>query len=129
RQLPGSPGRSVSDLASAIERGEIKAMLIDGRIAGREATLNPELETALTKLEFLAVIDSYDSPLSRLAHIVLPKALSLEKDGSFTSFDRPVQRVRAAVPPMGESKAVNDAASLLSERMGYGLTMEHPAKT
>jgi len=129
QQLPRSPGRSVSDLASAIERGEIRAMLIDGRIAGRDATLNPELETAVAKLEFLAVIDSYDSPLSRLAHIVLPKALSLEKDGTFTSFDRTVQRVRAAVPPMGESKSVSDAVSLLSERMGYGLAAEHPAKT
>lgn len=127
RSLPNRRGIGNQDLVAAIERGDIKAMIIDGRIAGQANALDPELEAALAKLEFLVVIDTFDSSLSRLAHIVLPKAMSLEKDGTFTNFDRTVQRVRATVPPMGEAKSVLDAVNLLGERMGYGAGPAQPA--
>ena len=122
RTLPSRAGKSQAEIVSAIERGEIKAMLIDGRVSGREATLDPSLESALAKLDFLVVFDSFDSPLAQIANIVLPKAMSLEKDGSFTSFDRTVQRVRAAVPPVGEAKSAVEMVSLLSQRLGYAMT-------
>jgi len=127
RSLPTGRGTGLAGLLDGIESGRIKAMLIDGRIAGRHEWIDPQLGEALTKLEFLAVFDSYDSPLAQIADIVLPKAMSLEKDGTFTSFDRTVQRVRAAVPPMGEAKSVADAIGLLGERMGYGSGPVHPA--
>jgi predicted molibdopterin-dependent oxidoreductase YjgC len=68
----------------------------------------------------LLVIDTFNSPLTQKADMVLPKAATLEKDGTLTSFDRTVQRVRATVPAMGESRPVHDAICMLSERMGYG---------
>ncbi len=126
RQLSTKRGTGSGGLIAAIERGEIRAMIVDGRIAGQNAPIDSELELALARLEFLVVIDTFDSSLSKLAHIVLPKAMSLEKDGTFTSFDRTVQRVRAAVPPMGESKSVLDAISLLGERMGYVIGQTQP---
>ncbi len=113
RTLPTSRGLDRSALIAAINSGTVKAMVIDGSIAGRDAFVDAELGAALEKLEFLAVIDSYTSPLVELADVVLPKAVALEKDGTFTSFDRTVQRVRAAVPAMGESKPVHEAISLL----------------
>jgi len=74
------------------------------------------------------VIDAFDTPLAQKADIVLPKAMSLEKDGTFTSFDRTVQRVRGAVPPMGEAKSIIDAVTMLANRMGYGLPETHAAQ-
>jgi formate dehydrogenase major subunit len=59
---------------------------------------------------------------------VLPKSASLEKDGTFTSFDRSIQRVRAAVPALGEAKSIVETISLISRRMGYGLELQHPAQ-
>jgi formate dehydrogenase major subunit len=128
RQLPTTHGTGLSDLIEAIDSGRIKAMLIDGRIAGQNVALDADLEFTLAKLEFLAVFETYDSPLAKLADIALPKAMSLEKDGTFTSFDRTVQRVRAAVPPMGEARSVLDAVALLGERMGYGVGQPHPSQ-
>jgi predicted molibdopterin-dependent oxidoreductase YjgC len=107
-------------LVEAIERGQIRAMLIDGRITDDGESLDPAFAAALGKLEFLVVLDYSDTELAQLADIVLPKAMSLEKDGTFTSFDRTVQRVRAAVPPMGEARSVLNAIARLGERMGYG---------
>ena len=84
---------------------------------------------ALPKLEFLVVTDFYaDTPLGRLAHIVLPMAMSMEKDGTYTSFDRTVQRLRAAVPPMGEAKDGIDIFSRIARRMGYGMSYRGPAR-
>jgi len=128
RHLPVNPGIGIGELPAAIERGDIRAMIIDGRIANLSGPLAPELEPALGKLEFLLVIDSFDSSVAKRAHIVLPKAMSLEKDGVFTSFDRTVQRVRAAVPPMGEAKSVLDAIMLLGHRMGYGPDEVRPSQ-
>jgi formate dehydrogenase major subunit len=128
RTLPMKRGLAVSELADAIERGQIKAMLIDGSIAGRTNDIDPALTKALAKLEFLIVSDYFNSSVATLADVVLPKATSLEKDGSFTSFDRTVQRVRAAVPALGEAKSIVETVSLLSQRMGYGLENQHPAQ-
>jgi predicted molibdopterin-dependent oxidoreductase YjgC len=121
RTLPAKKGKTQAEMIAAIERGEITAMVVDGRVAGRNETLNAELEAALAKLQFLVVFDAFDSPLAKLANIVLPKSMSLEKDGTFTSFDRTVQRVRAAVPALGEAISGVEFISRLSNRLGYGM--------
>jgi predicted molibdopterin-dependent oxidoreductase YjgC len=83
----------------------------------------------LPSLEFLVVTDFYaGTPLGKLADVVLPVAMSMEKDGTFTSFDRTVQRLRAAVPPMGEAKGAIDIFSRIAQRMGYGMTYRGPAQ-
>jgi formate dehydrogenase major subunit len=125
RHLPATRGLAAGELAAAIERGDVKAMYIEGTIAGRESFLDQALATALAKLDFLVVAESFDSPLAKLAHIVLPKAMSLEKDGTFTNLDRTVQRVRAAVPAIGEAKSGVEIVSLLAQRMGYDLQYPH----
>ena len=82
--------------------------------------------SALTEL--LIVTDSYNSPLTAIAHVVLPMAMNLEKDGTFTNFDRTVQRVRAAVPAMGESRDGIEIISEVAERMGYNLPAVHASR-
>jgi predicted molibdopterin-dependent oxidoreductase YjgC len=128
RQLPATRGLSSSDLAAAIEQGAVKAMYVEGTIAGREEVLDPKLADALAKLEFLVVADAFDSPLAKLAHIVLPLAMSLEKDGTFSNLDRTVQRVRVAVPAIGEAKSGVEIIASLAQRMGYDLDYPHPSQ-
>jgi predicted molibdopterin-dependent oxidoreductase YjgC len=125
RQLPAGRGLASTELAAAIERGTVKAMYIQGTIGGRDRHLDPALAAALSKLDFLIVSDSFDSPLAKLAHIVLPQAMSLEKDGTFTNLDRTVQRVRAAVPAIGEAKSGVEIITQLAQRMGYDLQYPH----
>jgi predicted molibdopterin-dependent oxidoreductase YjgC len=129
RNLTSGAGLSIGDLPAAIEAGRIKAMIIGNTIEGRFTAVNAPLLAALPRLEFLAVTDFYaGTPLARLANIVLPMSMSMEKDGTFTAFDRTVQRLRAAVPPMGEAKSGIDIFSLLARRMGYGLAYRSPAQ-
>ena len=128
KQLPSEPGVAYDGLVDAINAGAIKAMWIEGGHATRSTFVHRALFEALQKLELLIVVDAYDSPLAQIAHVVLPLALNLEKDGTFTNFDRTVQRVRAAVPPMGETRTVIEIISAVSQRMGYGLQASHPSQ-
>lgn len=119
--LPHLPGYAMDEIAGAIEVGEIKALYIESTFA-KEAERSPELLAALPKLDFLIFAGAYgDSPIAEMADVVLPRALSLEVDGTFTSYDRTVQRVRAAVPPIGEARPTGWIFAELAARMGYAL--------
>nr|MBA2753508.1 molybdopterin-dependent oxidoreductase [Chloroflexia bacterium] len=128
RELPSGQGLGLMDLPAAIASGKVTAMYVEGTIAGRHLAINQPLLDALATLPFLVVADSYPSPLTEIAHVVLPKSLYLEKDGTFTSFDRTVQRVRSVVPPMGEAKSGTEIIQALAKRFGYGLDIGHPAR-
>ena len=60
---------------------------------------------ALEKLEFFIVQDVNFSETARYADLVLPACPSLEKEGTFTSTERRIQRMYRAIEPLGESKA------------------------
>ena len=128
RELPRGHGLGVLDLPAAIAAGQVTAMYVEGTIAGRHQAINQPLLDAMATLPFLVVADSYPSPLTEIAHVVLPKSLYLEKDGTFTSFDRTVQRVRSVVPPMGEAKSGTEIVQALANRFGFGLDVSHPTR-
>ncbi len=126
--IPSGPGVDFDNLVEAIESGKIKAMWVEGGHGTRHKISDTRLFEALQKLELLIVTDYYDSPLTAIAHIVLPMATNLEKDGTFTNFDRTVQRVRMAVPPMGEARNGIEIISEVAERMGYDLPAVHASR-
>jgi formate dehydrogenase major subunit len=66
----------------------------------------------LDNLDFLLVQDIFLTATAELADVVLPAAGWGETDGTFTSSERRVQRVRKAIDPPGEAK---DDITLLSE--------------
>lgn len=73
---------------------------------------------ALESLEHLVVVDVFRTETAELADVVLPAAAWAEVDGTFTNTERRVQRVRAAVPPQGQSKPDWWILSQLARRMG-----------
>ena len=126
--LPTAEGIGLDRLAAAIESGEVRALWLEAGLRTRESTVNQELFDALSKLEFLVVVDAYDSPFAQIADVVLPLALNLEKDGTFTSFDRTVQRVRAAVPAMGEAHTSTEILGAVADRLGYTFPKGHASQ-
>jgi predicted molibdopterin-dependent oxidoreductase YjgC len=128
RSLPTDSGIGSDRMVDAIESGAIKAMWVEGGLRTREVFPNPRLFDALQKLEFLVVADAFDSPLAAIADVVLPASTNLEKDGTFTSFDRTVQRVRVAVPSLGESRSTLEIIADVCDRFGYQLGYGHPAQ-
>jgi formate dehydrogenase major subunit/formate dehydrogenase alpha subunit len=128
RELPGEAGIGLPDLPAAIEAGRIKAMYIAGQSHRWSAPIDPELLRALSKLEFLVVEDTFESELTSIAHVVLPAAMYLEKDGTFTNLDRTVQRVRLAVSAPGDAHPTTWYVAELARRLGYSFGYTNPVQ-
>lgn len=127
RSLPTHPGLGMSEMIDAIERGEIKAMYIAAGNHAYSYGLDEQLLAVLPKLEFLVVEDVHRGPLAELAHIVLPGAMFMEKDGTFTSADRTIQRVRYAIAPPGDGHSAVWILQELARQLGYNLAHPHPS--
>jgi len=97
----------LAGVISAVQSGQLRGLIV---LNGIPDFAFPEpLVAAARKLEFLAVIDILKSPLSHLAHVVLPGAAWAEKDGTFVNVDRRAQRIRRAVAPPGAAASEIEA--------------------
>ena len=119
RELPSDTGLGVQALADAINAGTVRAMYIAAQSHKWAQPIDPDLLAALPKLAFLVVEDCFESELTALAHVVLPAAMFLEKDGSFTNVDRTVQRVRLAVSAPGDAHSSTRYLEEIASRLGY----------
>ena len=74
---------------------------------------------ALKNLHGLIIQDLFLNETAReFATIFLPACSSFEKDGTFMNAERRVQRVRRALPPLGESKADWEIVCAMGRAMG-----------
>ncbi len=116
--LSRKPGLTVVEMTEAAARGELRAMFIMGENPVLSDPDVNHVREALSKLDFLAVADIMDNETLRYAHVVLPAASFAEKEGTFTSTERRVQRVRRAVDPVGEARPDWEILCELARRMG-----------
>ena len=74
--------------------------------------------------------DIFFSETCRYADLVLPACPSLEKDGTFVSTERRIQRLYKAMEPLGESKPDWQIIQLIAQRMGGagGWDYKHPSE-
>jgi len=73
---------------------------------------------SLDKLDFLVVQDIFWTETCNYADVVLPGACFAEKDGTFTSGERRLNRIRKAVEPPGEAKADWEIFVMLAQKLG-----------
>lgn len=104
-KLPGKPGLTVVEMMNAAAKGVIKGMYI---LAENPMLSDPDVNhvgEALQNLEFLVVQDIFLTKTAGLADVILPGSSFAERDGTVTSTDRSVQRMRKALELPGEAKA------------------------
>ncbi len=82
----------------------VKTCYLVGDSFDLEGPAGLRLRRLLEGCETVIVQGAYASPLLDFATIVLPGATFAEKDGTVTSLERRIQRVRAAVRPPGEAR-------------------------
>ena len=112
-KLDPKRGWHVSDMFRAMERGDLTALYVLGENpADSEADRHHALKL-LHGLKFLVAQDLFYTKTAQLADVVLPAAAGwCESEGTVTSSERRVQRVRRAVPlPAG----VRDDMEILYE--------------
>jgi NADH-quinone oxidoreductase subunit G len=78
-----------------------------------------ETRAALERVGTVIFTGTNASGTSALAHLVLPGAAWVERDGTFTNFQGRVQRFRAAIEPLGESRPAWQIVGQVLARLGH----------
>ena len=124
---PTEAGLTLTEMVN--QCGEkVKAIFVMGE---NPMLSDPDLnhaEEQFRSLDFLAVSEIFMSETAELADVVLPACSFAEKDGTYTTTDRRVQRVRKAVEPLGDSKPDWWIIQELSRRMGYDMSYGSPSE-
>ena len=78
-------------------------------------------------MELVVVQDLFLNETAKFAHVFLPGASFLEKDGTFTNAERRINRVRAVMKPRSgrhEWQIICEIAT----KMGYPMSYDHPSE-
>ena len=118
--LSEHPGFTITEMIESAYENNLKALYIMGE---NPMVSDPDINhvrRALKKIEFLVVQDIFFSETAKLADVVLPAVSFAEKDGTFTSTDRTIQRIRKAIEPVGDSREDWRVIGEIATKMGYG---------
>lgn len=124
KQLPSHTGFNLATTLQKINRQEIKGVLVFG---SNPIKRNPRLSDPVAvfkNLDFILVQDIILNETAALADVILPGVSFAEKDGTYTSLERRVQRIRQAITPMSSSQQEWKTICQLSERLGYHMTYD-----
>ena len=103
----------------AMERGELRALYVIGENPAQSEADSTQRVRLLDDLDHLVVQDMFLTKTAELADVVLPAAASwCESEGTVTSSERRVQRVRKALEPPGGAR--DDIAILCRSRAPDG---------
>lgn len=119
-------GANLLEILARIQSGQIKALYVIGEnpLATLPASMN--VKGALEKLQLLIVQDPFLTETAKMAHVVLPAATYAEKDGTFTSLEGKVLRVRQALDHVGESLPDWHIMTALANGLGYEWPYQSP---
>ena len=115
--LPPEPGLTVTEMVDGALTGQIRAMVVMGENPLMSEPNLSHAQHAMEALDFVVCIDIFMNETGELADVILPSASFAEKDGTFTNSDRRVQRVRQALPAVGESRVDWQIICELAQRM------------
>jgi formate dehydrogenase major subunit len=128
RPLPTKRGMKTPDMWDAAIAGRLKGLWIIGYDVAQTDPNLKKVHEALKHVEFLVVQDLFLNETTKFAHLVLPGASFLEKDGTFTNLERRIQRIRKAVEPPHGILPDWRVVCEVSNRMGYPMTYRHPSE-
>ena len=126
--LPPKPGLDNHQMIDAIHDGKLKSMYIFGEEISLVDSNANHVASALSKLEFMVAQDIFFSDSCRFADVILPASPSLEKEGTFTSTERRIQRLYQVFEPLGESRPDWKIIIDVANRLGAGWTYTHPSE-
>ena len=88
---------------------------------------DPAVAEAITKADFVVVQELFLTKTAELADVVLPVQAQTEREGTFTSGERRVQRFYPVVLPKGETRPDFDIAAEIGEKVGVELKGRFPS--
>jgi predicted molibdopterin-dependent oxidoreductase YjgC len=122
--LSPDPGLTVTEMVDGALTGDIRAMIVMGENPMMSEPNLSHAQHAIEALDLLVCIDIFMNETCEMADVILPSASFAEKDGTFTNSDRRIQRVRRALPTVGESRVDWEIVCDLAHRVEKALGVE-----
>ena len=126
--LPLTKGLDNKEMIEAIHQGKLKAMYLFGEEISLVDSNKNFVDEGLSKLDFFVVQDIFFSDTCRFADVVLPASPSLEKEGTFTSTERRIQRLYQVFEPLEGSRPDWRIIHEIANRLGANWTFKHPSE-
>ena len=123
-ELPKRRGITKITAMDQMLRGKIRAAYIMGENTVVSDPNTNHAQAALEATDFIVVQDIFMTDTAKLADVVLPAGTFAESDGTFANSERRVQRVRAAIKPVGEARTDVDILLDLMNRFGVDQNLE-----
>lgn len=117
KELPGK-GLTAYEIAEAIHRGEIKGLITICFNPLVSLPNNTMVREALEKLEYYVAIDFFLNETARHADVVLAGSLHEEEEGTVTTTEGRVVRIRRAVTPPAQARSDTSILLELARRLG-----------
>ena len=89
--------------------------------------MRPRLTAGLAAMECVIVHDLFLNETANYAHVFLPGATFLEKDGTFINAERRINRVRKVMAPRA-GMADWEVTQAIANAMGYPMDYIHPSQ-
>jgi formate dehydrogenase major subunit len=127
-QLPSTKGLDNHEMIEAIYEGKLKAMYLFGEEMSLVDSNANFVADGLSKLDFFVVQDIFFSATCHFADVVLPASPSLEKEGTFTSTERRIQRLYQVLEPLEGSRPDWQIIQDVANRLGAKWPYQHPSE-
>ena len=126
-EIDSEPGLRIPNMLDAAVSGTYKGLYCQGEDIAQSDPNTHHVEAALSNLDCLIVQDIFLNETAKYAHVFLPGATFLEKDGTFTNAERRISPVRKVMAPLG-GKADWEGTIALSNALGYEMNYDHPSE-
>ncbi|MGU3666372.1 formate dehydrogenase subunit alpha [Methylobacterium sp. A49B] len=126
-KLDNAPGLRITNMLDEAVEGSFKGMYIQGEDIAQSDPDTHHVTSGLKAMECIVVQDLFLNETAKYAHVFLPGASFLEKDGTFTNAERRISRVRKVMAPMG-GYGDWEGTVMLSNALGYPMNYSHPSE-
>ncbi len=119
--------RPITDLKAAIKAAKV-VYFVAADPAGDDGAIKELLAERFDQPEPLTIVqDLFETATTQYADVILPAQAQTEREGTFTSGERRVQRFYPVASPKGVSKADFDIAALIGGKLGVELKGRFPS--
>jgi formate dehydrogenase major subunit len=125
--LLADPGLRIPNMFDAAIDGTFRGLFVHGEDIAQSDPNVKHVLAALGAMELVVVQDLFLNETAKYAHVFLPGASFLEKDGTFTNAERRINRVRAVMKPKSGQHEW-DIVSQIATAMGYPMHYDHPSQ-
>jgi formate dehydrogenase major subunit len=114
-------------MLEAAHDGAFQGLYCQGEDPVQSDPNTQHVQAALEAMECVVVQDLFLNETAKYAHVFLPGASFLEKDGTFTNAERRISRVRKVMQPLA-GKADWEATLGLANALGLPMEYSHPSE-